>query len=103
MGVAPLATATGQVTASSLVMIPLALAIDRPWTPMTPSPAAIAALLGVAAPSTALAYVLDFRILATAGATNLLLVTFRIPVTASCRESSSPGRLSRSATSSGWP
>jgi drug/metabolite transporter (DMT)-like permease len=36
----------------------------------------------VAAISTALAYVLYFRILATAGATNLLLVTFLIPVSA---------------------
>ena len=32
--------------------------------------------------STALAYVLYFRILATAGATNLLLVTFLIPAVA---------------------
>jgi len=32
--------------------------------------------------STALAYILFFRILAVAGATNLLLVTFLIPVTA---------------------
>jgi drug/metabolite transporter (DMT)-like permease len=47
-----------------------------------PSAAAIGALLGVAALSTAVAYVLYFRILATAGATNLLLVTFLIPVTA---------------------
>ena len=45
-------------------------------------PAAIVALIGVAAISTALAYVLYFRILATAGATNLLLVTFLIPVSA---------------------
>lgn len=82
MGVAPLATAAGQVTASSLVLVPLALAIDRPWTLPAPSLAATAALLGVAAFSTALAYVLYFRILATAGATNLLLVTFLIPVTA---------------------
>jgi drug/metabolite transporter (DMT)-like permease len=47
-----------------------------------PSLSAIAALIGVAAISTALAYVLYFRILATAGATNLLLVTFLIPVSA---------------------
>ena len=39
-------------------------------------------MLGIAALSTALAYVLYFRILATAGATNLLLVTFLIPVSA---------------------
>ncbi len=82
MGVAPMATATGQVTASSLLLIPAMLWIDRPWMLATPSAAAIAALIGVALLSTALAYVLYFRILATAGATNLLLVTFLIPVSA---------------------
>ena len=40
------------------------------------------ALLGLAALSTALAYLIYFRILASAGATNLLLVTFLIPVSA---------------------
>ncbi len=40
------------------------------------------ALIALAALSTALAYFLYFRILATAGATNLLLVTFLIPVSA---------------------
>ncbi len=39
-------------------------------------------MLGVGLLSTALAYWLYFRILAAAGATNLLLVTFLIPVSA---------------------
>ena len=82
MGVPPLATATGQVVASSLILLPLVLIVDRPWTLPPPSLATLAALVGVAAISTALAYVLYFRILATAGATNLLLVTFLIPVSA---------------------
>ena len=47
-----------------------------------PSVAAIASLVGIAVLSTALAYILYFRILATAGATNLLLVTFLIPISA---------------------
>lgn len=80
--VSPLATATGQVTASTLMLIPVALLADRPWTLVPPSPAAWGAILGIAALSTALAYILYFRILATAGATNLLLVTFLIPVSA---------------------
>lgn len=82
MGVPPLATAAGQVAASSLILVPLALLVDAPWRLPAPSQTGIAALVGVAALSTALAYVLYFRILATAGATNLLLVTFLIPVTA---------------------
>ena len=82
MGISPIGTATGQVIASSLIMLPLVMALDRPWTLPPPSLSAIGALIGVAAISTALAYVLYFRILATAGATNLLLVTFLIPVSA---------------------
>ncbi|WP_333827891.1 DMT family transporter [Pararhodobacter sp.] len=82
MGITPMSTATGQVIASSLLLMPMVMVIDQPWTLPLPSPAALGALLGVAAISTALAYVLYFRILATAGATNLLLVTFLIPVSA---------------------
>jgi drug/metabolite transporter (DMT)-like permease len=82
MGVAPLVTATGQVTASTIVLAPIALLIDRPWTLPTPSLATLGAVIGIAVLSTALAYVLYFRILATAGATNLLLVTFLVPVSA---------------------
>jgi len=82
MGVSSMATATGQTIASATVLIPMMLVIDRPWTLAVPSLAALAALVGLALLSTALAYILYFRILATAGATNLLLVTFLIPVSA---------------------
>ncbi|MDK1491640.1 DMT family transporter [Sinorhizobium sp. 7-81] len=82
MGVAPLLTATGQVSASSLMLVPLALIADRPWTLAFPGLDVWAALLGIALISTALAYVLFFRILETSGATNLMLVTFLIPVSA---------------------
>ena len=82
MGIDPIVTAAGQVAASTLILLPPVLVIDRPWTIPAPGPAAILALVGLAAISTALAYVLYFRILATAGASNLLLVTFLIPVSA---------------------
>lgn len=82
MNVSPVVTATGQVIASSLILLPVMLAVDKPWTLPLPSPTTIAALIGVAAISTALAYVLYFRILATAGATNLLLVAFLAPISA---------------------
>ncbi len=82
MGVTPMATATGQVTASAVLLMPVALIIDRPWTLMVPSPGTWAAVVALAVLSTALAYILYFRILETAGATNLLLVTFLIPVSA---------------------
>lgn len=82
MGVAPMATATGQVCASTVLLLPLMLVVDHPWTLALPHVATWAAVVGVGILSTALAYVLYFRILAAAGATNLLLVTFLIPVTA---------------------
>ena len=78
----PLVAAAGQVTMSTLLILPLALLVDRPWTLAPPGPATWSALLGIALLSTALAYVIYFRILARAGATNLLLVTFLIPVSA---------------------
>ena len=82
MGVAPLATAAGQVTASTLLLLPVALLVERPWTLAVPELPVWSAILGLALLSTALAYVLFFRILASAGAVNLMLVTFLIPVSA---------------------
>lgn len=83
MGVVPVDAATGQVTASAMLILPIMLLVDRPWLlPDWPSTTTWAALAGLALLSTALAYVLYFRILAAAGATNLLLVTFLIPVAA---------------------
>jgi drug/metabolite transporter (DMT)-like permease len=81
-GIPPLATATGQVTASSVVLAPVALIAEQPWMLQPPSIETTAAVAGLALLSTAFAYILYFRILATAGATNLLLVTFLIPVSA---------------------
>ena len=80
LGLSPLVTATGQVTATTVMMAPIAAFFDRPWTLATPSLDACAAVLALALLSTALGYVLYFRILAAAGATNLLLVTFLMPI-----------------------
>jgi drug/metabolite transporter (DMT)-like permease len=77
----PLVSASGQLTASTIMMAPLALAVDRPWQ-AAPGPVAWGALAALGLLSTGLAYVLYFRILRTAGAVNLLLVTLLVPVTA---------------------
>ncbi|AGB69862.1 MULTISPECIES: DMT family transporter [Rhizobium] len=82
MGLAPIIPAAGQVTGSAIMLLPIALFVDRPWTLAMPSTETWLALAGLAILSTAIAYVLFFRILATAGATNLMLVTFLIPVSA---------------------
>lgn len=81
-GVPPLVTATGQVAATAVMMIPVSLLVDRPWTLATPGIDTWASVFGLALLSTALAYVIYFRILTVAGATNLVLVTFLIPVSA---------------------
>lgn len=82
LGVPPLATATGQLVASSLLLWPLALLLDRPWALPPPSAGTLLALLALALLSTALAYLVYFRLLASAGATNLLLVTILVPPSA---------------------
>ena len=79
LGLAPVETATGQVTASTLLLLPLVLLADRPWTLAPPGAETWAAIAGLALLSTALGYVVYFRLLASAGATNLLLVTLLMP------------------------
>ena len=82
MGVDPVAVSTGQLTAASLVMLPLVLLFEPPWRAAAPSTEAWIALAALALFCTSLAYILYFRLLASAGATNSLLVTFLIPITA---------------------
>jgi drug/metabolite transporter (DMT)-like permease len=74
----PAVAAVGMVTSSTVLMLPVALWHDRPWT-LSPSAFSWSAVTAQAAIGTALAYWLYFRILRTAGATNLLLCTFLMP------------------------
>lgn len=71
----------GMLTTSALMALPAALALDRPWT-ARPSGAVVGALLGLALLSTALGFLIYFRLLSSVGATNVMLVTLLIPVTA---------------------
>lgn len=82
MAILPHVSATGQVTASSTMLLPLALIVDRPWTLPIPGMGIWAAVLGLGVLSTAVAYLIYFRLLASSGATNILLVTFLVPVSA---------------------
>lgn len=81
-GVTPLAVATGQLTAATVVMLPLALAVDRPWTLAMPGLPVWSAAAGMVIVSTVFAYILYFRLVERAGASNSLLVTFTIPIVA---------------------
>jgi len=78
----PVMVATGQVTMSSLVLWPIALWIDGPQDIMGLSFNAAASMFGLAVLCTSFAYILYFRILERAGATNISLVTFLVPISA---------------------
>lgn len=81
-GVPPLKSATCQLICSTIMMAIVVTIIDRPWTLSPPSPAVMSSLLALAVFGTALAYIVFFRILVRAGASNVMLVTLLIPVTA---------------------
>jgi drug/metabolite transporter (DMT)-like permease len=82
LGLEPIVIATGQLTASALVMVPLSMIVDAPFSRPMPSLAALASLSVLALASTAGAYILFFRILNRAGATNISLVTLLVPCSA---------------------
>lgn len=81
-GFAPNTFGAGQTGAATLLLMAPVAILDQPWTRPVPSLQTIAALVGLGAFSTALAYLLYFRVLTRAGATNTSLVTFLIPVSA---------------------
>jgi drug/metabolite transporter (DMT)-like permease len=80
-GLPPLAAAAGMLLASSVVMVPLAMIAEAPLA-ASPSTGIVLAVIGLAAVSTSFAYLIYFRLLASAGSTNLMLVTLLIPVSA---------------------
>jgi len=81
-GLAPLGAAAGQCVCSAVMMLPLAIGFDQPWTLPAPPAEAVAALVAFGLVSTALAYAMFYTLLAGAGATNVMLVTLLVPVTA---------------------
>lgn len=81
-GVAAPVIATGQLTASSLMILPVSLVFDTPWTLALPPLGVVLAVLALALASTALGYILFFRIIALSGAVNASLVTLLVPPSA---------------------
>ena len=78
----PFTVAFGQLACTTVMMIPVAFLTEAPLGIGVPSTGSIAAVLMLALASTALGYVIFFRILARGGATNISLVAFLIPVSA---------------------
>ena len=79
MGLSPLSVTTGQLSAGAVMMLPLAMLVDRPWAQPLPPLTAWGAIIALALLCTALGYVLYFKLIDSAGATNALLVTLLVP------------------------
>lgn len=82
MGIHPILTAAGQVTASGVIMMPIALSLEGTQALTSASAQSWGAILGLALFSTSLAYIIYFKLLESTGATNLLLVTLLVPASA---------------------
>ena len=79
MGLKPLKVATAQLLVGALIMTPVSLTVSQPWIGGSPSLAALGAIAVLALACTALGYVLYFRLIDSAGATNATLVTLLVP------------------------
>lgn len=79
LGVSPTAVTTGQLSAGALVMLPVALLFDQPWNLALPSVPAIGSIVALAVVCSAFGYILYFRLIDRAGATNALLVALLVP------------------------
>jgi drug/metabolite transporter (DMT)-like permease len=80
--VPPLISAASQTAASSLMLLPLMLLIDKPFNLPFPSLNVALSLLALALLCTAIAYIIFFNIVKRAGMTNVTLVTLLVPVSA---------------------
>jgi drug/metabolite transporter (DMT)-like permease len=75
-----MAPAAGSLIAGAVVLIPLSLVVDRPWT-LAPSSSSLLALLGLAVLSTALAFVIYFRLIQTLGSVGTTAQAYlRVPI-----------------------
>jgi len=81
-GIPPVKSATCQLLCSTLIMAFVVVLVDRPWTLPMPSQSTVLAIVALAVFGTALAYIVFFNILVRAGASNVMLVTLLIPVSA---------------------
>jgi drug/metabolite transporter (DMT)-like permease len=79
-GLDPMAPAAGSLLSGAAILIPLSLVVERPWT-LTPSPHSLLALLALAVFSTALAFVIYFRLIQTLGSVGTTAQAYlRVPI-----------------------
>lgn len=79
-GLDPMMPAAGSMISGAAILVPASIIIDRPWT-LTPSAASILALLALAVLSTALAFVIYFRLVQTLGSIGTTAQAYlRVPI-----------------------
>jgi len=79
-GLSPIVPAAGSMLCGAAILIPLSLLIDRPWT-LSPSTSSLAALAGLSVFSTALAFLVYFRLLNTLGSVGTTAQAYlRVPI-----------------------
>ncbi len=79
-GLSPAVPAAGSLIAGALVLVPVSMAVDRPWT-VHPSMHSLFALVALALFSTALALVIYFRLVQTLGSVGTTAQAYlRVPI-----------------------
>jgi drug/metabolite transporter (DMT)-like permease len=79
-GLDPMAPAAGSLLCGAAILLPISLAVERPWT-LAPSASSTLALLGLAVFSTALAFVIYFRLIQTLGSVGTTAQAYlRVPI-----------------------
>jgi drug/metabolite transporter (DMT)-like permease len=79
-GLDPMMPAAGSLICGAAILLPLSLAVDQPWT-LAPSMDSLWALIGISVFSTALAFVIYFRLLATLGSVGTTAQAYlRVPI-----------------------
>ncbi len=79
-GLDPMAPAAGSLLCGAAILVPVSLVVDRPWT-LAPSMSSLLALLALAVFSTALAFVIYFRLVQTLGSVGTTAQAYlRVPI-----------------------
>jgi drug/metabolite transporter (DMT)-like permease len=79
-GLDPIMPAAGSLLCGAAVLVPASLLVDRPWA-LEPSVRSLIALLGLAVISTALAFVIYFRLVQTLGSVGTTAQSYlRVPI-----------------------
>ena len=79
-GFDPMAPAAGSLLCGAVILLPVSVIAERPWT-LTPSGASMLALLGLAVFSTAIAFVIYFRLIQTLGSVGTTAQAYlRVPI-----------------------